>query len=156
MSADRRAVGHVLLFLDACREHALPVYNTLINSVGSAVLSISLSPTQMSGSERLLAKVIRALLERQKNGVKELKDNGDDGGGEKCQCCGERYLTVYRLPDTIWDSIIGHKTRAGLLCPVCADEKAREAGITLYWEAAQGEFPTYLNDSRTTTGKISM
>ena len=58
--------------------------------------------------------------------------------GEKCQQCGKRYLTIYALPDEIWEKIADGKN---LLCPTCADKLAREAGIQLYWAAGQDFFP---------------
>lgn len=59
--------------------------------------------------------------------------------GEHCDNCGGEYLTVYRLPDTIWAKITGRAN--GLLCPECADSLARDKGVELYWEAAVNKFP---------------
>ena len=58
--------------------------------------------------------------------------------GERCQCCGERYLTVYRLPDELWARITPRPESpgGGLLCPACADERARELGVLLVWSAS--------------------
>ena len=60
------------------------------------------------------------------------------GEGELCAACQDRYLTVYRLPDPVWDEI---SAGANLLCPDCADARARKLGIELYWEATVGAFP---------------
>jgi len=65
--------------------------------------------------------------------------------GEKCQVCERRYLTVYRVPDSVWAKI-GPKRpgSGGLLCPECADFLARREGITLYWSAKPNRFPSLL------------
>lgn len=57
--------------------------------------------------------------------------------GEHCQECGAAYDTVYWLPDDIWALITPKPDNAGagLLCPTCADKRARRAGIYLKWEA---------------------
>jgi len=67
---------------------------------------------------------------------------------ECCQYCGKSYLTVYCLPDEIWEKIkpSWKSEGAGLLCPQCADIIARAKGSSLYWEAAEGQFPTYRTD----------
>ena len=62
--------------------------------------------------------------------------------GEKCQRCDWVYETVYRIDDSLWERISPKKSKAGLLCPECADELARRQGITLFWEAKQGEYPS--------------
>ena len=61
----------------------------------------------------------------------------DKWDGEHCQICGEGYATVYYLDDDVWEKIKppGKSKGAGLLCPKCADERAREHGIVLYWNA---------------------
>ena len=59
--------------------------------------------------------------------------------GERCQACGRRYDTVWRAPDSLWARVSGE---AGTLCPKCFDEKARALGISLYWECAEGEYPS--------------
>lgn len=61
--------------------------------------------------------------------------------GETCQACGRCYDTVWRAPDPLWARVSG-KGEAGKLCPRCFDEKARTQGIALYWECAQGRYPT--------------
>lgn len=68
--------------------------------------------------------------------------------GELCQCCGDRYETVYRVPNEVWKQIApnpetigddpGHY--GGLLCPDCADSRARESGAVLFWEAFEGDW----------------
>lgn len=58
--------------------------------------------------------------------------------GEVCSACHDPYLTVYLLPDEVWDQIAAG---ASLLCPSCADARARKLGIELYWEAEVGEYP---------------
>jgi len=56
---------------------------------------------------------------------------------ETCQACRKSYETVYRVPADVWEKIKpgGKPAGAGLLCPLCADIRAREAGIDLFWEA---------------------
>lgn len=64
--------------------------------------------------------------------------------GERCQVCGIRYLTWYSVPDEVW-ALITPKTEnlaAGLLCPTCADGRARSSGLTLYWRATAHEADT--------------
>lgn len=63
--------------------------------------------------------------------------------GERCQSCGHRFLSVYWLPDDVWAAITPkpEHTTAGTLCLPCADKRAREAGIDLYWGATVGDFP---------------
>jgi len=54
------------------------------------------------------------------------------------------YVEVYQLPDEIWHKITPKpgNPEAGLLCPRCADIRAREQGVVLYWEAGNRQFPT--------------
>lgn len=63
---------------------------------------------------------------------------------EKCASCGRGYRIIYRVPDDIWariapdkDSLGDHPEHqgGGLLCPLCADERARELGIRLVFDA---------------------
>lgn len=63
--------------------------------------------------------------------------------GEKCMNCGKRYLTVYTLSDELWKKITDKNDGSGLLCPSCIDVIAREKGINLYWEAAEGNYPVW-------------
>lgn len=65
-----------------------------------------------------------------------------NGEGELCQLCGERYLTVYRVPPQIWEAVFGAGREGGLACPRCIDEETRELGIVLYWEAHPGVYPS--------------
>jgi hypothetical protein len=59
-----------------------------------------------------------------------------DDEGERCQACRRAYLTVYDLPDAIWSAITpSAHPHGGLLCPACADERARSVGLLLYWTA---------------------
>lgn len=58
--------------------------------------------------------------------------------GELCGACQERYQTIYLVPDKVWDQIAGG---TNLLCPKCADARARKLGVELYWEAEVDEFP---------------
>jgi len=59
---------------------------------------------------------------------------------EHCQVCGKGYLTIYQVPDEIWKRITPKEGEAGLLCPECADTRARVLGIELYWSANDGSF----------------
>lgn len=69
----------------------------------------------------------------------EVKDSG-----ERCQCCGCSYLTVWWAGDrdngALWSQVYEQATgqqrdEAGLLCPTCFDDAARKLGITLGWVA---------------------
>jgi len=61
---------------------------------------------------------------------------------EKCFSCGKRYPTVYSVPDEVWEQINPTTTHgAGLLCPQCADKRARERGIILYWSCGVRKYP---------------
>lgn len=61
---------------------------------------------------------------------------------EKCSCCGQRYDTVYELPSFIWRRIASRQ----LLCPTCADSRARDKGIHLYWGALPDVYPLEMAD----------
>lgn len=62
--------------------------------------------------------------------------------GEHCQDCGVAYATVYRLPDDVWARITpSDNPFAGLLCLRCADQRAFDAGLFLYWTAERSEVP---------------
>ena len=72
--------------------------------------------------------------------------------GEYGQRCGRVYDNVYRVPDDVWAKIApspvdGWKA-GGLLCPPCAERRAHEAGINLWWEAAVDDFPTAVAQER--------
>lgn len=69
--------------------------------------------------------------------------------GELCHDCGRRYRVVYRVPNEVWAAIAPGKASlgaypehmlGGLLCVDCADERARERGIYLYFEASAGDW----------------
>ncbi len=66
-----------------------------------------------------------------------MKESTED---EVCQICGNAYAEIYHVPDDVWEAIKppGKVEGAGLLCPRCADSRARENSITLYWEASSG------------------
>ncbi len=56
---------------------------------------------------------------------------------EHCQVCGKEYSIVYSVPNEIWDKITPKEGHAGLLCIECADKRAKELGIELYWSAEE-------------------
>lgn len=62
---------------------------------------------------------------------------------EKCQNCGVRYLFVYWVADEVWPYITPkpENLEAGLLCPICADTRARRVGIELEWYAVPAAIP---------------
>jgi hypothetical protein len=69
--------------------------------------------------------------------------------GERCHDCGGFYATVYRVPDDVWAKIAPDKAAlgeheehryGGLLCLPCADRRAREKGIRLYFDASVGDW----------------
>ena len=60
---------------------------------------------------------------------------------EKCYSCGKRYLTVYSVPDEVWEQINPTITReSGFLCIECADKRARDRGIILWWSCGVGKY----------------
>jgi len=59
---------------------------------------------------------------------------------EHCQICGKGYLTVYHILDEIWNKITPKEGEAGLLCIECADKRAHDIGIELYWSANEGKY----------------
>jgi hypothetical protein len=76
--------------------------------------------------------------------VERAEAERDDSDGERCDCCGRSYLTVWWCGDrdngALWAQVYEKATgqqrgEAGLLCPQCADKAARELGITLRWVA---------------------
>lgn len=52
---------------------------------------------------------------------------------ERCEVCGRRYQPAYHAQDHLWCRITGKED--GKWCPECFRAKARELGITLYWQA---------------------
>jgi len=60
---------------------------------------------------------------------------------EYCDSCGKAYEIVYDVPDEIWDKIT-LKKGDGFLCIECANKRADELGIDLYWSANEGEYLT--------------
>ncbi len=66
--------------------------------------------------------------------------------GDKCDDCGRKYFIIYRVPNHIWTKIspkpetlgdyIEHQF-GGILCPDCATRKARDIGVTLYFDARE-------------------
>ena len=61
---------------------------------------------------------------------------------EICQLCGLEYETVYQVPDDVWNIIKPTRYEGGgLLCPTCADRRARSMGLILFWSCAIGHFP---------------
>jgi len=58
---------------------------------------------------------------------------------EYCDSCGKAYEIVYDVPDDIWDKIT-LKKGDGFLCIECANKRAEELGIDLYWSANKGEY----------------
>jgi len=65
----------------------------------------------------------------------------DQTEGERCNACGRRYLTVYRVPDDLWAKVTGRTDGGGTWCPACFEFIAKEKRYSLYWEARHGEFP---------------
>jgi len=56
--------------------------------------------------------------------------------GELCEECELRYLTVWRVPNDIWEFVSGHIDGSGLLCPSCFETKARGLDLILCWECS--------------------
>ena len=54
---------------------------------------------------------------------------------EYCDICGKGYEIVYLVPDKVWNKITPKKGEAGCLCIECADKRAQNIGIVLYWSA---------------------
>lgn len=76
-------------------------------------------------------------------------ETASDMTGEKCNDCGRRYRTVYRIPDNVWSKVAPDKAGlgphaehqfGGLLCIDCASDRARSQGIHLYFEASIGDW----------------
>lgn len=66
--------------------------------------------------------------------------------GERCQRCHELYDFVWYAPDELWERVTGITDGSGLFCPGCFDLMAAEKGIMLYWECAEGAFPTLFRE----------
>lgn len=73
---------------------------------------------------------------------------------EQCQRCKNQYETIYRVPNDVWANIAPNPEElgpyeehqfGGLLCMGCADATARERGVTLYWEATEGDWMGQVN-----------
>ena len=61
--------------------------------------------------------------------------------GEYCDCCGEFYTEVYRVPEEVWEQLQKiHQCET--MCLSCCKSIALRLGLGLYWEAAVGKFPT--------------
>lgn len=67
---------------------------------------------------------------------------------ERCQDCGETYATVYRVPNHLWALIAGD---LNLLCLLCADRRARDLDLELYFDASVGHW----RDFREAEGKVA-
>lgn len=68
---------------------------------------------------------------------------------ETCDQCGQKYETIYGVPNEVWARIapkpetlgkhIEHQY-GGMLCIPCAERRARETGIVLYWNASENDW----------------
>lgn len=81
----------------------------------------------------------------------ELHSNAQVVDGEKCDCCGKIYHTIYRVDNDIWAKIAPKKGLlgehpehqfGGLLCVDCASKEAGAIGITLRFNG-QVAWPTF-------------
>jgi len=61
---------------------------------------------------------------------------------EVCDHCGVEYYAVWRAPDVLWKRLSGRTDGSGLLCMACFEEAALQGNIALYWECAEGLFPS--------------
>ena len=64
---------------------------------------------------------------------------------EHCHICKRKYDFVYSVPDEVWEKISpvpvdGFKS-GGLLCIECANTRADENGIILFWSAGVNGYP---------------
>jgi len=100
-------------------------------------------------------------LNRQGNSGSACNDLLSDG--QRCQCCNGLYATVYRVPNGVWSKIAPQPETlgmyeehqfGGLLCIVCADRRAREAGIILYWDSTAGDWRDNLASNKLITQEI--
>lgn len=71
------------------------------------------------------------------------RSNGASDEGMRCHDCGRSYSYVYRVPDDVWEQIAPVSDTVGidlggLLCIDCADRRARDLGIMLYYEGTAG------------------
>lgn len=63
-------------------------------------------------------------------------------GGDRCQVCGNLYLTVWYADDEVWTKVTGiAEEESGLWCPHCFSREARAKGITVRWSCAE-EWPS--------------
>ena len=85
-----------------------------------------------------------ALVDIMRAAYRKLAGDPKPPDGEHCQKCGRQYLTVWWAGDrdggALWERVYEKATGqqnggAGLLCPVCFDDAARQLGITLHWMA---------------------
>lgn len=67
---------------------------------------------------------------------------------ETCDVCGFQYEAIYRVPNDVWVKICPQRQidyrdapGGGLLCMECAWKRARDAGVTLYFDAHPGWWP---------------
>lgn len=69
---------------------------------------------------------------------------------EKCQNCGKRYKTVYRVSDEIWELIKPpfKEKGTGLLCLSCAEAIAKLNNVDVYWEGTIGDFPSKIGKEK--------
>jgi len=57
---------------------------------------------------------------------------------ERCQNCGNHYLAVYSVPDSVWEKVSPRRSHGGLLCLDCCDNLARDMGLSITWEGKVG------------------
>jgi len=52
----------------------------------------------------------------------------------RCQNCGNYYLALYSVPDSVWVRISPRHPHGGLLCLNCCDNLARDIELPIIWE----------------------
>lgn len=60
---------------------------------------------------------------------------------ETCCDCGNEHGYVWHCSDALWIRVWGNND-GGILCVPCFEERARELGVSLWWECAQHDYPT--------------
>ena len=61
---------------------------------------------------------------------------------EKCWACENRYNEVWLAADALWDRFQEQHPECEFICLPCFAAWAWLSGIPLYWECAEGEYPT--------------
>lgn len=142
-----RIVSH-----DEALEAAKALIDGHFNNKGGRGVYISI-PAQPDNTDVLLVDYIKQ--QRALSRLASTHPMTEGESGERCHDCGGFYATVYRVPDDVWAKIAPDKAAlgeheehryGGLLCLPCADRRAREKGIRLYFDASVGDWRPMTED----------